>query len=222
LIRSRIIIAGLAAAALTVPSTVAQATTSDPGPGRLCGFASITDPNTEGGGVQTGVVDGGPLVLVDDTGAPGSGTLVCTIQVGESTHVGTDQAGASAHGTGVVVLPPAQISYESPTGVSVYLCTEFIDDDPAPGDTDPTLYWNSSNDPTVEGSWSEDPNAACSLAIEAGGDDSDPVFDLLNATFCPIWLTIDQVTVPLGLPSIAEIWEDCEDSEPLIPLPPQP
>jgi hypothetical protein len=190
-------------------SGVASATTSDPGPGFLCGFSSVTDPNTEGGTTQVGEVDGGPLVLIDDAGAPGSGTLACTIQVGESTHVGTDQAGASAHGTGVVVLAPSLISYESPTGVSVYLCTSYIDDD---GVT--VLYWNDSNDPTIQGSWSTDPNAACGLAIEAGGDDGDPVFDLLNATVCPILLTLDNLTG--NALHLAETWEDCEPFSPII------
>jgi hypothetical protein len=192
LIRSRIIIAAMAAAALSLSSTMAQAATSDPGPGFLCGFSSTTDPNTEGGGVQVGEIDGGPLVLVDDDGTtPGNGTLICTIQVGEATHVGTDQAGASAHsipGGGLVTLPPSLISYESPANVAVYLCTAYLDDapDPLDDDGDPYLYWNDSNDPTIEGSWSEDPNAACGLAIEAGGDDQSELclllFSLLDET----------------------------------------
>jgi hypothetical protein len=161
--RTRSAFVTVAVIALFLPGTGARGTTSDPGPGFLCGFSSVTDPNTEGGTTQVGEVDGGPLTLVDDSGAPGSGTLVCTIQVGESTHVGTDQAGASAHGTGVVTLAPTLISYESPTGVPVFLCTSYIDDD---GVT--VLYWNDSNDPTISGSWSTDPNAACGLAIEAG------------------------------------------------------
>jgi hypothetical protein len=150
---SRLASALIAAAALTVtPATrIAQATTSDPGPGVLCDMTSTTDPNTEGGTTQFGEIHAGPLMLVDDSGAPGSGTLACTVQVGESTHVGTDQAGAAAHGTGVVVLAPSIISYESPTGVAVYVCTSYIDDD---GVT--VLYWNSNG-----GFWTTSPNAAC-------------------------------------------------------------
>jgi hypothetical protein len=177
LIRKRTIIAALAAAALSLPAT-AHATTNNPFL-FLCGFASITDPNTEGGTTQTGFVYGGPLVLIDDNGPfpidplnpptpdptwtiVGSGTLSCIIQVGESTHIGTDQTGASASGTGVIVLAPSLISYESPTGVAVYLCTQYDDADGT------TLYWNDPNDPTVDGAWTTDPNASCGLAIEAG------------------------------------------------------
>jgi hypothetical protein len=156
----------IAAAAALVSATggVSFGTTSDPGPGELCAFASMADPNTEGGGTQVGEVSGGPLALIDDSGAPGSGTLVCTVQVGESTHAGTDQAGASAHGTGVVVLLPSLVAYEAPTGTSIYLCTSYIDDD-----SGQTLYWNDSNDPTVEGSWSTDANASCGLVIDVDG-----------------------------------------------------
>jgi hypothetical protein len=127
----------------------AYATTSDPGPGPACGL------------YDDDYLTGGPMLLEDDSGAPGSGTLVCTVQVGESTHVGTDIAAASAHGTGHVYVPPTEVSFDQPRGVTVYVCTAYVDDD---GVT--WLYYNDSNDPTIEGSWSTDSNAACRLTIE--------------------------------------------------------
>jgi hypothetical protein len=85
---------------------------------------------------------------------PGSGQLC------ESTHVGTDQAGASTHGDPVIYSPPSVISYESPSGVSVYLCSEFVWDDGR------VEYWDDSNDPTIPGHWTQDENAACTLAVD--------------------------------------------------------
>jgi hypothetical protein len=204
------LLAAVALLALTANTSPALAEDTEPGPGFLCGFASVTDPNTEGGTTQVGEIDGGPIVVTDE-GLPVEGYLLCSIQVGESTHAGTDAAGATTEGFGVVTLAPSVISYESPAGVPVYLCTEIW---VQTGRGHVGWFWNDSNDPTVEGSWSLDPNASCGLAIEAGGDDGDPAFELLNASVCPILLSADSLTG--NTLRLAETWEDCEPYSPII------
>jgi hypothetical protein len=145
----------------TIPS---HAAVVDGPSGLLCGFTSTTDPGTEGGDVQTGEIDAGPLLAVDDTTTPPtpqSGTVHCTIQVGGSTHAAPDNgASASASGTGVIVLPATLVSYNSPANVPVYLCTSFTFQGGA------TIYFNDPNDPTVDGDWTDDPNSNCGLATE--------------------------------------------------------
>jgi hypothetical protein len=180
--RSRVLAAAVATVTFAVPTGVGQATTYAPGPGVLCSLSSVTDPNAEGGATQFGEVHGGPLALVDDSGAPGSGTLVCTLQVGEATHVGVDQAGASAHGVGVVVLPPSTISYALPSDAEVFLCTSFVDDSGA------TLYWDEPASPDVPGSWSADPGASCrSFTFQLS-----PLAELIHALFCERLRLIDR------------------------------
>jgi hypothetical protein len=44
------------------------------------------------------------------------------------------------------------------------------------------------------------------------GDDGDPVFDMLNASVCPILLAVD---ARLGT-DLAGVWEDCEPFSPII------
>jgi hypothetical protein len=177
----RTVLPALATAALvaTVTAAPARATTSFPGPGALCGLATLTDPNSADP-VQLGVVFGGPLVVLDDSRDVSGGTLVCTVQVGEATHVGTDHAGAAASGTGLVVLPPSLVFFAHPIGLPVYVCTEFL-----PDDGSPTLYWNDSNDPLVSGGWITDPNGACTLAVQVLGAVGS-VYEILNDTVCRV------------------------------------
>jgi hypothetical protein len=165
--------------------------------GFLCGFSSVTDPGTEGGNVQTGEIDGGPLIDITAAGTVNAGgTLTCTIQVGFSLHSDPDN-GASASATAtagspVVYLPPTLVSYNSPPNVSVYLCSQYTRPDGT------KLYWHASDDPTVDGHWTTDPNKPCSLAIEAGGDDAN----VIDAVVCPVLQTLDAV-VP-DVPGVIE------------------
>jgi hypothetical protein len=162
---------GIAALAIgTIVSFVgaAQATTSNPGPGLLCNLLDRVDPTTGSASSRVGTLSGGPLVLLDDAGSPTGGTLVCTVQVGGSgLHTDADAASASANGNAVVVLGPTLVAYET-DGEPVYLCTSF-----QPNDGGPTLYYNNSNDPTVEGSFTVDPGSSCALAASL---DPAPVF----------------------------------------------
>ena len=169
--------------------------------GVLCGFSSISNPQAEVG-TQTGELDGGPLELInEETGALETATLTCTIQVNSAIHNGTsnDAVSASASGTGVVVLPPTVVSYQAGAADPVYLCSQITFSGGV------TLYWHSSDDPTVEGHWSVDATSTCSLAISAdGGSIFDPIFDELNRLVCPVLLS-----VPVVGPTLAGIWGDC-------------
>jgi hypothetical protein len=163
------------ATAATFAPGIAQATPADGPSGLLCGFTSTTDPGTEGGDVQTGELDAGPLTAIDDTATPPtpptpqSGTVKCTIQVGGSTHAAPDNgASASASGTGVIVLPATLVSYNSPPNVPVYLCTQFTYSDGR------TVYFDDPNDPTVDGNWDTDPNVDCGLATEVSSPPPPP------------------------------------------------
>jgi hypothetical protein len=186
-------------------TVTAHAAVVDGPSGLLCGFSSVTDPGTEGGDVQTGELDAGPLLAVDNATPPAAqtGTVKCTIQVGGATHAAPDNgASASASGTGVIVLPATLVSYNSPANVPVYLCTQFTYSNGT------TIYFDDSNDPAVEGDWTDDPNSDCGLATSAGTDDGDPIFDpifsALNALVCPIL-----GLVPVVGPTLQEIWGDC-------------
>jgi hypothetical protein len=137
-----------------------------PGPsGVLCSFVTLE-------GVGT-VITGGPVV--------GDGTLTCTIQVGGGYHAAADNGAiASASNSGVVVVNPSLRSFVVPTNIPVYLCTQWT---PSAG---PTLYWNASNDPLVQGYWTTDAYRDCSLAFEAGMEDDDPLIDVVSSVVCPV------------------------------------
>ena len=173
-----IALAGLGSA-FAVP---AHADVSDPGPGLICQFASVTDPTAEAG-TQTGELSGGPLVIQNDDGTPGSGTLTCRIQVTVSNHTGTGPS-VSGHGTGVVTAGPSEISYTASATDNVYLCGEFTTD------AGVTLYWDDTS-----ASWSVSASVSCGLAIGGGGDDPLSQFekDNIDPLICPILA---------GLPSV--------------------
>jgi hypothetical protein len=165
-------LAGLGSTFLTLP---AHAAVDDPGPGLICQFSSTTDPTVEGG-VQTGQISGGPLVIQDSTTLlPGSGTLYCWLQVNDATHGDPlTHPGVHNHGTGVVTAGPAQITYTATATDNVYLCASFQDD------ASTTYYWHDSTS-----TWSTSPGD-CGLAISAGPPDPgplDPVFQLIDDTF---------------------------------------
>jgi len=130
--------------------------------GFLCGFTSITDPTVEGD-VQIGEVDGGPLFAAD-VDNPGEETaniaIRCTIQVGAqgAVHSGVDAADVLSESTpAVTVLPPTAISYVSPPGTPVYLCTTAIVNGQV-------RYFNETEDNATRG-WSTSSASLCALAI---------------------------------------------------------
>ncbi len=87
----------------------------------------------------------------------------------------------------------------------MYLCAEFTDD--ADG---VTYYFDDTNS-----AWSTSSTVDCGLAVSASTPDpspTDPVFDLLNATVCPVLLAVDSRA---GTP-LAATWEDCEPYSPII------
>lgn len=163
------LLCALSAVALMAPATAASAAEpafyfgpADSGPsGATCGFTSLTDPGTETGEIQTGEVEGGPLL--------GDGTLSCILQVGSEAHEGTgnDAAGVSESGTDLVVVKPTVLSYVAPDDVPVFLCSMFT------STSGTKIYWNAA---TKE--WSQDPASPCALAIRAGTD--DPIFQSVN------------------------------------------
>jgi hypothetical protein len=176
-------LAAMMASAVTTGAHAAPVTGPD---GRKCGFNSVTDPGTEGGDVQTGEINGGPLV--------GTGTLTCTIQVGGAFHDDPDNgASASASGAGVVALPPTLVSYNSPENVPVFLCTSFTT---ASG----TIYWVPGATP-LEGAWTSNAHSLCGLATSAGTDDLEPYELLLDQIICPVLATLEGV----GVPGVVEV-----------------
>src|SRR3712207_4696802 len=188
--------AGLVAGTMLSFAPVAYAAPSPSG--ILCGFSSATDPQVEGS--QTGEVDAGPLFWTDDTDptlvASSSGSITCTIQVNEGTHAGADACAVTGPETPVVGAAAGTCTYAAGPDDNVYLCTQATVNGQ-------TLYYNSSNDPLVEGDWSTSNTASCALATSAStpGEDEEPwatldplldtIFDLLNATVCPILHTLD-------------------------------
>ncbi len=173
--------------------------------GFLCGFTSVTNPNAEAN-TQTGEIDGGPLIVTDAAGNPTGGTLTCTIQVGANNlHSSPDAPGGkvSAHGDGVVVIPPSVVSYTAAPEQNVYLCTQFTYDNGR------TVYWHADNDddPTTDtGHWTEDPNKECGLAISASTPSDGPIHDLeilIDGIICP---ELKKLLPPDG--DIANVW-DC-------------
>jgi hypothetical protein len=194
----------LAPAALaTVPATAAEKRPFPAG----CGFMALTDPTAADPDTQLAEIDGGPMLLGGPTGLPFSGTLVCTIQVGGGLPGDPDTASASAHGTGVVVVPPTVVRYDAPIASYVYFCTEFVGDDGS------HFYLVDTNDPNRPDYWSTDPATPCEDLVETGGNDVPPeVWELLNALACPVLLAID---ARLGT-ELAVFWQDCEPYSPII------
>ena len=135
--------------------------------GLLCNFqdASFVD-----GAQWHGVLYGGPMT--------GTGTLTCTIQVGSPTHGDTanDTVSASAEGSGVVVLPPTEVSFTAAHAEDIYVCAQFA---PASGST---LYWDATD------TWSTDPNVPCSQLYppcECG-----PAYTFPDDLICPVFGTL--------------------------------
>ena len=162
-------------AAFAAPVT-AHAAVSDPF-GSGCQFTGTEDPTAETGTV-TGVLSGGPLILVnDDNSGVGSGTLTCRLQVNEPTHTGTGPA-VSGHGTGVVSAGPSEASFTASETDNVYLCMEFTDDS-----TGVTYYWDDST-----GTWTTDPDGPCGLA--------GIVFGVVHCLVPPYWCGVTRLVDP--------------------------
>jgi hypothetical protein len=182
----KLLVTALARAAL-VPAGRAHAATEPVG--ATCDYDSVTGPAQEG--IANGQIQGGPLALPG-----GPGTLTCSIHVGNDTHAGAAATTVSGHGDAVVLFA-YQVVFDSPAGVPVHLCAEYV-----PDDGSGPLYQATG------GGWSTDPDVACPPAVTAG---PDPV-ELLDATVCPVLLAVD---ARLGTP-LAVLWEDCEPYRPIV------
>ena len=131
---------------------------------RRCSFASVSDPQVEGS--QTGEVNGGPILIGDQTGH-----LICTIQVNAPTHAGADSCSVTGPESTGAVAAAGTCTYATADDDNVYLCTEvniggvswYLDD--------------SANTPGV-GTWSASADVACGLATNfktPNGEEIDPL-----------------------------------------------
>ena len=153
--------------------------------GRGCSFGSISDPNIENS--QIGEISGGPVTAIErGTFADWSTvTITCSIHVGNNLHDGvaavTEKSDIDNDAT--ALLEPRRISYVSPEGQIVALCSEVTIDGS-------TMYWEADAD-----GWTHDPGAPCVVAVES--EPGEPVWkivaDLVNLAFdtaallgCPI------------------------------------
>ena len=163
--------------------------------GRRCRFVSNTDPTAETD-TQVGEADAGPIVLTD-----GPGTLSCAIYVNGafSTQVASHSVGVNA--TAQVAAVAGTISYHAIPSDVVAECTVITYDNGS------VVYWHAGATPGL-GTWDPAPivPANCGQAITI-----DP-----NPEACPVLLAIDARTVPLGVPSLADIWQDCGPYAPII------
>ena len=197
-----VVVVALAAGSIQLAATVPAHAQAE---GLHCGFTSVTDPTGEGD-VQTGEIDGGPLAAGSlDPDAPAADPtadlrLICAIQVGPTgaTYDGVDSTSASANGTGVVVLPPTQISYVSPEGFDVYICTTLV--------VDGTAY----NYDYATGTWTQSGSAACDPAISQSVPDPTLCQDpLLTCLLCPGPANLFPPEGDVVLPDpIGKVW-DC-------------
>lgn len=187
------ILATAVAVGAVMTAFTAPAHAADP-QGRKCGFTSGTDVTAEPD-TQSGVAHAGPLLF------DGPGTLSCQMYVN-----GTLEARADAHSADVaagvsVAAVAKQIAFHSVPGDADAECTVYTYDDGR------VIYWHASSSP-VGGTWDPAPivPANCAQAITI-----DP-----NPEACPVLLAIDARTVPLGAPSLAQIWQDCDPYRPII------
>jgi hypothetical protein len=140
-------VAALAAVELVVPTGAEAAG----GPvGAPCALAVVEDRNPEApDDAVTGFLSGGPYDR--------SGTLVCSIQVGDPVHSGPDSVYAAGTGTnGVTVLAPTVVSYLAPPEAPVYVCTRWHDNETV-------LFWDAA-----DRTWTTDPSSPCAGQDAAG------------------------------------------------------
>src|SRR4051794_14666410 len=87
-----------------------------------CGVVSSDDPTgaIANPGTQVGYLESGPVVVNE------SGTLTCSVQVGGSgQHSDADAQSISRSGSGVVILEPTLMSYQTTAQYPVFVCTEW-------------------------------------------------------------------------------------------------
>lgn len=194
----------MAFALLVLPVTAPPALADMAEPfGSVCGFSSATDPQVEGS--QTSEVVGGPLVITDDAGIPLTGEMFCTIQVNASTHAGPDACSLQGPTTPAVVAVTGTCTYAASPDDNVYLCTEIW----VYYHGHKTLWWADSNDPLVEGRWSEDPNSSCALATTVNGPDGAEVDPIV----CPILALAFPPEGDIGLREPIGLLWDCPPYE---------
>ena len=172
----------LALATLTLAPLVALGAPAHADPvGFICGLGGYPSPLDATRTIAE--VDAGPLVIAEADGATRTGHLTCTVQLGQR-HAAPDTVAVRGPETpDVVAVPPTPVGYDTPA-FSYYLCTE-VEVDGA------TLYWDESDDPTVQGGWSTDPaTARCSLVVNPNEncDDCEPPApwqETVDAIVCP-------------------------------------
>ena len=170
--RTRLAVAVATVAAATALTGVATA--DDPAvAGWLCGLTAVADPTGLVGqpGQRIGEVHGGPFAVAalpstagfDVTANPVSATLTCAVSIGGSgAYTDADAVSASASGTGVVTLPPSEVSYFAGDNDPVWVCTTITVTD-AHGVSE-TRYYDDTT-----GEFSTDPaTAVCALQVSTG------------------------------------------------------
>jgi len=151
------VVAGGVSLAAVVPAQ-AQVPTTPPAEGRRCTFASVTDPTLPDEEVQTGQINGGPLVA-DQPGA--TIQLICTLQTSAANqaHNGTDACAViGTPSLQVATAGPATCSYASPEGQPVYMCSQ-VNINGVP------YYWDGDPLSATAGTWSLSSSVGCNLAI---------------------------------------------------------
>ena len=142
--------------AVPAPARVPERDVVQEQTGKLCGFASTTDPSSPS--VQTGVMHGGPVTAAEVTADPAATiSLTCTVQVFAPTHAHPDAVSRSAGGgDGVAHLQPTAIGYDLPHehDQPVYLCSQAT----VAGQP---YYWDA-----LGGAWSTSADVRCVLAAK--------------------------------------------------------
>ncbi|HEU0130019.1 MAG TPA: hypothetical protein VFQ85_03390 [Mycobacteriales bacterium] len=198
----KLAIAAIAAGTLLSGLSASSNAQGEPLIGSVCGYSSTNDPSgavNQDPNHNYGEIDGGPLAVGDlgdafpisvppavpptvPSQAPhaSSGTLLCWIQLtGTYNYAATDGkygypglAGASASGTGVLVIPHTVVEYDAATTADQYLCSAVINVD---GDgANDWLYdanWVDPDTGQTTGNLvpaNSTPTPVCGLAISAG------------------------------------------------------
>lgn len=183
-------IAALAFGGATL-SAPAQAQT-----GRLCGFLAATDPTVQNGQTQSGILNGGPVSSADADAlgeAVATISLKCTIQVGaaNANHDGADAASAAGNPSlAVAYVNPTLVSFVSPPGQPVYLCSQVTVNGQV-------RYYNP-----VTAAFSVSPNTPC---LEAMRQEVDPSPSLLEGLFATISDTIAPVMIGVVDPVLCPV-----------------
>jgi hypothetical protein len=172
--------------------------------GALCTLVSTSDPTADRG-TETGVLVAGPLVLDDGDTPPGlvNGHVVCTVQVNEERHSGTNAATVTGVELPEATAAAGTVSYRADWSDTVYVCTAVV----IGGQT---WYYDEPNngvDLLKRDRWLTTPNAECGLATDTNADALTPVMDLVDAVVCPV---LALVFPPEG--DVAGVW-DCPPYE---------